>query len=131
MKFGEITMRNGTYYRMRIEEPTQSWTDKYLKAGGFSNMEEAEKSAYAGSLEFECQYDGKEISDPAVVFFFDSYEKIEQQFQLEEIESAKEYLQTRYDQVPDNAELGLGDVEWYELAYENPEVQKPSMSNQM
>lgn len=124
MKLGEITMRNGAYCRMRVEEPDKEWTASFLEKKNFKDMADAERSGYAGSMEIECQYDGKEISDVAVVFFFNDYEKISDKFSEEEINLIKEYLHENFELVPDNAELDLGDIEWQELAYtENGEGQ--------
>lgn len=123
MKLGEITMRNGAYCRMRIEEASPVWMESFMKKGGIDWNNKAQ-SSYEGSLEIECQYDGKEISDVAVIFFFDNYEKIDEQFSTEEINCIKEYLHENFQQVPDNADLGLGDVEWYDMAYaEGSELQ--------
>lgn len=117
MNIKEFTMKSGSYFRVSVENPEPSWWAKVADAGGFANREEMCDAGYDGETEIEGYLIGEQLDGAAAVYFFDRYEKIGIDLTTAEKREIADFALTHWEQVPDNAELGLGDVEWYERAY--------------
>lgn len=117
MNIKEITMKSGSYFRVSIENPEPSWWSKVADAGGFADREEMCDAGYDGEIEIEGYRVGDRLDEVAAVYFFDRYEKIGVDLTTAEKREVMDFAMAHWEQVPDNADLGLGDVEWYERAY--------------
>lgn len=129
MKLCEITMKYGDVdvdcYRIRVDDVPIEIADNFAKEIGFEDFKELQDSGYDGMFEIECdykKYEGCCDGDVCLLYYMDDY-KLVKNCTVEEIEQMglNEYLKENGMMVPDNTDLGLGDSEWYDLAYPNKE----------
>lgn len=129
MKLCEIRMKyediDTDYYRIRVDDVPAEIADSFAKEHGFKDFKELQDSGYDGMFEIECDYEkhkGCCDGDVRLLYYMDDYELVKV-CTVEEIEQVglNEYLKEKGMTVPDNAELGLGDAEWYDLAFPNKE----------
>ena len=117
MRIKELTMKNGDYFRLRIEDANEEWWDAVVRAGEFESKAEMFDTGYSGMIEIEGYFENDTTDEVTVVYFFDKYEQVDIALSKQELESIEAFVKSHWNSLPDNAELLLGDEEWYEKAY--------------
>lgn len=117
MKIDKITMKENEYFRVIVDEPPVEWMDKLIELTDFKSYDKLQEY-YCGRFEIEGYFDGNKITDNAVVYYMDDYERIlELSRNSKEISDVESFLREHFENLPDNSEYNLGDCEWEELAY--------------
>lgn len=110
----KLTMKNETYYRLRILEPTSSILialKEYWEKNNVNTNIYGEWDKVSVEIEGNTPLGHK----PKLIYFFDDYQTIPYDFTSEEMKDIDNYLDKYFDKYPDNYALGLGDGEYEEL----------------
>lgn len=110
----KLTMKNETYYRLRILEPTPSILNA-LKDYWEKNNVDTNIYGEWDKVSVEIEGNTPLGHKPKLIYFFDDYQTIPYDFATEEINEINNYLDKYYDKYPDNYVLGFGEGEYEEL----------------
>ena len=110
----KLTMKNKTYYRLRILEPTTSILNA-LKEYWVKNNVDTNIYGEWNKVGVEIEGNTSFRDKSELIYYFDDYQTIPYEFTSEELNDINNYLDKNFDKFPDNYVLGLGDVEYEEL----------------
>ena len=117
MTIDKITMKDGTYFRLGVDNVNAEWWQKIANIGEFESKTAMFKAGYKGLPEIEGYFQNNIVTEVKLVYYFDEYDEIPVELAESDVATIQEFVIRHWDEVSDNHELQLGDAEWCEQAY--------------